>query len=330
MKTPIMLDADEVRRRLDLEGCIDAVRKAMTDFSVLREPQPLRNIHRVSEDVLLGTMPGSLAAPGGMGAKLASVVRDAANPGRNAHHGIVVLMDRRTGLVSCIADASEITRIRTAAASAVATAALARPDATRLSIFGCGVQAESHVLAIMRVRELTEVSVWGRRPDAALEFARRLAGQTGLRITAVRDAEEAAARADIICTVTCAAEPVLLGRWVKPGTHVNVVGSSYAGPTEVDTDLVRASRYFVDSRQSALVAAAEFLIARDAGVIDATHILGEIGEVLAGTVAGRTADEEITVYKSLGHVVQDLAAVAYLHERMPASATPSIHPRSPP
>ncbi|NBU24749.1 MAG: ornithine cyclodeaminase family protein [Gammaproteobacteria bacterium] len=318
-----MIDADGVRRLLDYEGCIAAVRKAMSDFSVLGTPQPLRNIHRVSADVLLGTMPGSLAAPGGMGAKLASVVRDPDHPGHNSHNGVVVLMDRNTGIVTCVADATEITRIRTAAASAVATAALARPDAARLAIFGCGHQAESHIHAIMRVRQLEEVLVWGRRPGSAASFAGRLAEATGIPVIAIRDGEEAAARADIICTVTCADTPVLYGKWVKPGTHVNVVGSSYAGPTEVDSELVCASRYFVDSRESALVAAAEFLIARDAGLIDATHILGEIGEVLAGRVAGRTSDEQITVYKSLGHVVQDLAAAAYIRERVgpcPASA----------
>jgi ornithine cyclodeaminase len=137
-------------------------------------------------------------------------------------------------------------------------------------------------------------------------------------IRAVAEAREAAAAADIICTVTSSPTPVLLGAWVRPGTHVNAVGSSYAGPVEIDHELVRESRYIADSRRSALAAASEFLLAREAGIIDDSHIVAEIGEVLLGRVPGRRSAEEITVYKSLGHIVQDLAAVSYLHSRVGA------------
>lgn len=141
-------------------------------------------------------------------------------------------------------------------------------------------------------------------------------------VRAVTDARTAAEGADIICTVTSASTPILLGAWVRPGTHVNAVGSSYPGPAEIANDLVVKSRYVADSRRSALAAAAEFLVAKQAGLVDDAHIVAEIGEVLLGRVAGRTSAEEVTLYKSLGHIVQDLAAAAYVHARATGAAAP--------
>jgi ornithine cyclodeaminase len=304
----------EVRAALDYDGCITAVRTAMADFSADGQPQPLRSIFEIAPAKLFGVMPGTLAAPNGFGAKVLSVFADPERQGRSAHRGVVVLFDRDTGQVSCLADAGEVTEIRTAAASAVATEALARPDARTLAIFGCGAQAASHVRALARVRRFERVRVWGRSVERASRFAERMGREMGMTIEAVADGREAAA-ADVICTVTGSRTPVLLGDWVRPGTHVNVVGSSHAGPVEIDPALVRASRYIVDSRRSALAAAAEFLLAKEAGLIDDGHIVAEIGEVLLGRIPGRRSPEEITVYKSLGHIVQDLAAVSYLYAR---------------
>ena len=305
----------EVRSLLDWDGCIAAVRAAMARFTAEGAGQPLRSIVEIAPGKLFGLMPGYLAAPGGFGAKVISVFPEPQQPGRSLHRGLVVLFDRESGEVACIADAGEVTAIRTGAASAVATDVLARPDAGTLAIFGCGVQAASHVRALMRVRRLDRILVWARSAARAREFAARMGQELRVPVHAVADGREAAADADIICTVTGSHTPVLLGDWVRPGTHVNAVGSSHAGPVEIDSALVLASRYFVDSRRSALAAAAEFLVARDAGLIDDRHIAAEIGEVLLGTAPGRTAADEITVYKSLGHIVQDLAAVSYLHAR---------------
>ncbi|MGH8295416.1 MAG: ornithine cyclodeaminase family protein [Steroidobacteraceae bacterium] len=304
---------EEVRSLLDYEGCIAAVRAAMARSAAEGIAQPLRNIVEIAPGRLFGLMPGRLAAPEGFGAKVISVFPRAARPGRAAHQGVVVLFERESGEIACIADAGEVTEIRTGAASAVATDLLARPDATTLAIFGCGVQAASHIRALMRVRQLQQVLVWGRSPERAREFATRMEEETRLRVRAVADGHEAAANADVICTVTGSPRPVLLGEWVRPGTHVNAVGSSHAGPAEIDNALVAASRYIVDSRRSALAAAAEFLLAKEAGLIDDRHIVAEIGEVLLGRVPGRTSAGQITLYKSLGHIVQDLAAVSYLH-----------------
>lgn len=314
-KSVSVYGSDDVQQLLDYDGCIRVVREAMACFTRDGIPQPLRNIFEIGPDRFFGTMPGMLAAPQGFGAKLLSVFEDPKCPGRAPHRGVVVLFNREDGELVCIADASEITKIRTAAASAVATDTLARPDAARLAIFGCGAQAASHVRAITRIRNIKEVLIWGRSIATASQFADRIGEETGLVVRAVHSPVEAAATADIVCTVTASPTPVLLGEWVRPGTHVNVVGSSRRGPVEVDHELVIKSRYIADSRLSALSAASEFLSARDSGLVRDDHIVAEIGEVLLGRVPGRTSKEEITLYKSLGHIVQDLAASAYIHER---------------
>jgi ornithine cyclodeaminase len=306
---------EEVRAALDYDGCMAAVRDAMAGFSAEGKPQPLRSIVEIAPAKYFGLMPGALPAPHGFGAKVLSVFADSEDPGRSAHRGVVVLFDRESGHVTCVADAGEVTEIRTAAASAVATDALARPDARTLAIFGCGTQAASHVQALIRVRPFEQVLVWGRSSERATRFAGRMQREVGVAVRPVAEAREAAAAADVICTVTSSPTPVLFGEWLRPGTHVNVVGSSRAGPVEVDNALVRMSRYIVDSRRSALAAAAEFLLAREAGLVDDSHIAAEIGEVLLGRIPGRRSPQEITVYKSLGHIVQDLAALTYLHAR---------------
>jgi ornithine cyclodeaminase len=304
-------EADQVRALLDYPGCIDAVRRAMAAFSASGRDQPLRQIVEIGEGRLFGLMPGSQPDAPGFGAKVISVFGDPARPGRAEHRGVVVLFEGASGTVACVADAGTVTEIRTAAASAVATDALARATSRTLAIFGTGAQAESHIRAVSLVRPFETISVWGRDAGRTAAFAERVAAETGLPVRAEPD-PRIAAKADVICTVTGAHDPILLGEWVRPGTHVNIVGSSHPGPVEVDHALVIASRYIADSRRSVLAAGAEFLDAKAAGLIDDTHIVAEIGEVLIGRVAGRTSPDEITLYKSLGHVVQDLAAAAYI------------------
>lgn len=263
---------------------------------------------------MFGIMPGALGEQVMFGAKLISVFPGNFAKGLPSHQGVVVLFDGESGLPVCVADAGEITAIRTAAASAVATDALARPDAHRLALLGYGEQAATHARAISRVRTLTEITVWGRDPSRATAFAAKIAAELGLPAAAADTAQAAVAQADIVCTVTNAQEPVLMGRWLAPGVHVNLVGSSFAGPVEVDDDLVAASRFIADSREGVLAQGAEFLRAKASGRIDDSHLVGEIGQVLAGDVEGRQSPDQITSYKSLGHVVQDLAAAKALYE----------------
>jgi ornithine cyclodeaminase len=246
------------------------------------------------------------AAP--FGAKLISVFPDNFALGKQSHQGLVILFEAETGAPVCVVHAGEITAIRTAAASAVATDALARKDARRLAILGYGEQATTHARAISKVRELESISIWGRSPQRARAFSERMQRELGVPVVSAKDVEQAVAEADIVCTVTAAAEPILKGAWVRPGTHLNVVGSGFAGSSEVDNDLVVRSRFIADSREGVLQQGGEFLRAKAAGLIGDDHIAAEIGQVLAGEIEGRRSAEEITVYKSLGHVVQDLAS----------------------
>jgi ornithine cyclodeaminase/alanine dehydrogenase-like protein (mu-crystallin family) len=305
-------DAGEVEELLDYPGCIEAMRQAMIELSSGERPQPLRQIFTVGRNEMFGTMPGELRALSTFGAKLVSVFSDKDRPGRSRHQGLVVAFDGETGAVSCIADAEPVTKIRTACATAVATDALARADAGVLAIFGTGVQADAHLRALPLVRAFREILIWGRSIEKTRQFADEMSRELDREIQAVSKGEEVASRADVICTVTSSSQPVLLGEWVRPGTHVNLVGSSHLGPVEVDTELVLKARYVADYRPGVLAQGAEINVAREAGMIDDAHVICEIGDVLAGRIRARENDSQITIYKSLGHVVQDLASAAYL------------------
>lgn len=310
--SPILLDGEAVRAALDYDGCIAAMREAMAALSADPREQPLRQIADMGGGKLFGLMPGMLPGTGDFGAKLLGVFPIPGRPGRSRHHGAVILFDGENADVRALADAEAVTEIRTACASAAATDALARADASRLAIFGCGVQARSHALAIGRVRRLERIGIWGRKPAAAGKLAGELTGRLDAEVRAFADPAELAGDSDILCTTTSSATPVLLGAWVRPGSHVNAVGSSFAGPVEVDGALVAKSRYFVDYRRSALAAAAEFIAARERGLIGDDHIVAEIGEVFLGRSPGRTSAGDVTFYKSLGHIAQDLAAMRYM------------------
>jgi ornithine cyclodeaminase len=302
------IDREEVARRLTYEKCIPIVRQAMIDFSRGETKQLLRSIIPLSEGRMFGIMPGALGAHAPFGAKLLSVFHGNFDKGIQSHQGLVILFDPESGAPVCAVHAGEITAIRTAAASAVATDALARKNARRLALLGYGEQATTHARAISKVRELQSITVWGRSLERAEAFARRMTAELKMPVTVARTVQDAVADADIVCTLTSAPEPILKGAWVRPGTHVNVVGSSYAVPAEVNNDLVARSRFIADSRESVLQQGAEFLRAKRAGEVNDDHIVGEIGQVLAGTVEGRRSADEVTIYKSLGHVVQDLAS----------------------
>lgn len=312
---PMMLDAAAVRAQLSVADCLPLIRPAMIALSDGTAKQLLRSFIPMGDARTFALMPAALSERGYFGAKVISVFADPDNPGRRAHDGMVVLFEGERGRIVCIADAGEVTGIRTAAASAAATDALARKDAGVLAIMGSGLQARTHLEAIQLVRKLREVRVWTRSRASGETFAKEAADICKLPISVFDDAQAAIAGADIICTVTSAAEPILKGAWVAPGTHINVVGSSSPVPAEIDNDLVVRARFFADHKPHVLAHGAEFLRAKAAGLINDDHILAEIGEVYAGTKPGRVSDQDVTIYKSLGHAVQDLAAVGWLYER---------------
>jgi ornithine cyclodeaminase/alanine dehydrogenase-like protein (mu-crystallin family) len=309
------IDREEVARRLTYDICIPLVRDAMIAFSTGETRQLLRSIIPLADGHLFGIMPGALGANKPFGAKLLSIFQEDAAQGRQSHQGLIVLFEPDTGTPVCVVHAGEITAIRTAAASAVATDALARKDAKHLAILGTGEQAATHARAISKVRPLESITVWGRSPARAQTFAEKLQAELALPTSAIATVQEAVADADIISTVTSASEPILKSEWVQPGTHINAVGSSHAGPAEIDNALVARARFFADSREGVLQQGAEFLRAKHGGLVDDHHILAEIGQVLAGTAEGRRANEEITIYKSLGHIVQDLTSAWWLYSQ---------------
>jgi ornithine cyclodeaminase/alanine dehydrogenase-like protein (mu-crystallin family) len=309
----VALDAETVRRALTVNAAIPLVREAMIALSSDRVRQLLRSFIAVDEGKTFAIMPAALLDAEVFGAKLVSVFTDGL--GRKAHEGVVVLFDGVNGAPVCVADAGEVTAIRTAAASAVATDALARADADRLAILGTGRQAAAHIDAISQVRSLSSVSIWGRDADRTRAFASEMAVRSGLRVEASPDVQTAVDGAAIVCTVSTAVDPILSGAWIAPGTHVNVVGSSGPMAAEIDGELVRASRFVVDHREHVLVHGGEFLRAKAQGLVGDDHIAAEIGEVLAGRVDGRQGRDQITVYKSLGHAAQDLAVTAWLYQQ---------------
>jgi len=304
------IDAEEVRERLDHRTCIGLMREAMIALAEGRSRQLLRGIIDLDGGDLFGVMPGALEGAG-FGAKIISIFPAAAAHG-SSHQGVIILFDRASGAPVCVIDASEVTAIRTAAASAAATDALARPDAARLAIVGTGEQAWHHVAAIRHVRALDEVRIWGRSPKKAADLADRVANDFGLSVQTAASVAEAAERADIICTLTGAAEPILLDAHIANGVHINAVGSSRAGPSEIDEALVVRARFVPDHREGVLAQGAEYLRARDAGLVTEAHVLPEIGHVFSDSASGRLAASDITIYKSLGSIVQDLGCAAWL------------------
>jgi ornithine cyclodeaminase/alanine dehydrogenase-like protein (mu-crystallin family) len=300
-----VMGAEEVARRLSYTACIPLMREAMIALSRGRTRQRLRQIIDLGGGNAFGVMPGSLD-DGAFGAKLVSVFPGNAAAGGLSHQGMVLLFDPATGAPTAVVDAGELTAIRTASASAAATEALARPDATRLAILGTGEQARRHIEEIRHVRPIDRVTIWGRDPAKAAALAEAVGGEAAATVA------EAVAEADIICTTTASPEPVLFARDVPDGAHLNLVGSSRAGPAEVDEALVARVRLIADHRDGVLAQGAEFLRAKAAGLVDDDHVVGEIGEVFAGTLPGRERPEQITAYKSLGSIVQDLAAASFL------------------
>ncbi|MCG6856962.1 MAG: ornithine cyclodeaminase family protein [Salaquimonas sp.] len=303
----IQISAKEIARILPVGECIDLIEKAMVAVSSGLTDQPLRSIMPLKDGNAMGMMPGAMRDPAVHGMKLISLYPDNPRRGLSSHQGLMLIFDTENGTPVACLDASELTALRTAAATAAATRALARPDSRVLAILGAGEQADHHLPAQMAVRDYRQVRVWTRTFEHARDYADRHGGDAP-EIAAFATAQEAVAGADVIVTVTASPEPVLKGAWLEAGQHINLVGASIAAAREIDDEGVACGRYFVDLKSSAAVQAGEYLGALESGAITEAHLLGEIGEVYSGEIAGRTSSDEITIYKSLGTAAQDLAA----------------------
>ncbi len=310
----VFTDAD-VARLLPMADAIEVVARAMRTVSAGGAEQPLRHLVPAGDGNAMGVMSGSLSDPACFGVKLVSLFPGNPARGLSSHRGAVVLFESETGGAAAMMDAARLTAVRTAAASAVATRALAPEGASTMALIGCGEQAEFHLEAINTVRPLSQVRVTGRSLDSAKAFAARLSDRyRALTIAPSEDAESAVRDADIVCTVTSSATPVLSGAWLRPGQHLNLVGASIPVKREVDDAVVLRSSLWVDYRPSALAQAGELVDMIAAGRIDESAVIGEIGEVLSGSARARRGSDEITLYRSLGVIAQDLAAARHVLE----------------
>lgn len=308
----IVLSERDVAALLPIETAIDVVAKAMMGVSEGKATLPLRSIMDVGGPNRMGMMPGAIGEPACYGIKLVSLFPGNPEAGYSSHQGAIVLFEAEHGSPVAMMNAGLLTALRTAAASAVATRALAREDARILAIIGTGEQALHHLDAMIAVRSVSAVRVAGRRVERAEAFAAEArAHHPAISFSAGTDIEAAVAGADIVCTVTSASEPVLFGEWIASGTHLNVVGASIPSKREIDEDLVARSALFVDYRPSTFAQAGEVIGAIESGRITRDHVLAEIGEVLAAKHPGRQSRDEVTLYRSLGIAAQDLACAAH-------------------
>lgn len=322
--TLTVINAEQLRTLLPMGECIDVMEPAMIAASLGSISMPPRSMAPIINDHgLQALMPGSSAELGKFGSKILSIVPANAGKGLPVIQGFVALFDFETGEPLAIIEGAEITAIRTAAASGLATRLLAREDARSCGIFGTGVQALSHIDAICAVRPIEEIIIWGRNADKARELAKSQASRSGLKVIATEDAALAGA-CDVLCTVTASEEPVLRGEWVQAGAHLNLVGAHSLQSREVDSTLVKKSRIYTDLMESLRQEGGDIMIPLAEGAIAEDQIMGEIGNLCAGKIEGRTDDKQITLYKSHGINAQDMYAAAHVYEQARKTGTGTV------
>ncbi len=311
----LILTQPQVRALLPMDVCIELVAKALEDYSAGKGQNPLRRgLLLEDRQRVFGLMPGRTLDPDTLGLKVVGVFPGNQGTRWDGHQGLVCLFDSQTGVPAAILDGSEVTALRTAAASGLATRLLAREEASHLAILGSGVQARTHLEAMLSVRAVEQVSVFSPNRQNLERFVQRESRRFDVAIEAASSVEAAVSEADLVCTTTSAREPVLRGAWLKPGCHVNAVGACSPKVRELDTQLVALASVFVDSREAALAEAGDLLIAQAEGAFAEPPILAEIGDVSAGRSPARTSPDEVTLFKSLGIAVEDLVSAHYVLE----------------
>lgn len=299
-----VIDEEVVRRLLPMDECIEVMASALASLARGEVHNPLRFVVRPPEEAsLLGLMPAHRGGDAPLwGLKSVAIFPSNAARGLDLHQGFVALFDGETGETRAILNAGGITAVRTAAVSGVATRLLAREDARTLAILGAGIQAKAHLEAMQAVHEFDRIVAWSRS-GRVLEGAEN-----------VERVEEAVRDADVVVTATSAVRPIVERAWFKPGVHINAVGSSIPSTRELDTETMRDAALFVDRRESTVNESGDFRMAE----LPPEHIRAEIGELLIGAGEGRRSDDELTVFKSLGLAVEDLAAAEHVLRRAEA------------
>ena len=322
----LFLSHADVVRLLTMEACIEVMAEALRTTSEGGAVLPLRNVVWMPDRTgMIGMMPGFLGAPASLGLKVVSIFPGNHGTGFDSHQGVVMLFDIKHGTPIAVIDASSITAIRTAAVSGVATRALARDGADDLAILGSGVQAATHLAAMRAVRPVRRVRVWSR----SRANAQRFADTSPIPVEVMATARDAVDGADLVCTTTAAREPVLEGAWLRPGAHVNAVGACFATARELDSAAVARARLIVDRRESTINESGDFLIPRSEGLFGDDHIAGELGDLLLGRFVGRRSGDEVTLFKSLGIAIEDLAAAHYLYAQALATGVGASVPLGP-
>ncbi len=304
-----------------MADCIEVMADTFCAIADGRVHQPLRMMVRPSDAAgIMVVMPSYVrkfnhgdVEHHAYGVKAICVFPSNPERGLDAHQGAVLLYSGATGELMAMMNASAITAIRTAAVSGLATRLLARPESSKVAIIGAGVQARSHLSAVAAVRPIRHVNVVSRTPSHAQQFAAEMRQHYSFPISPAENVEAAVADADLIVLATNSAEPVLRRDWVAPGTHINAVGAFTPTTREVDSETMAAARLFVDRRESAVNEAGDYLIPLSEGAIGSDHIRAELSELVTGQKLGRTSDDEITLFKSLGIPIEDLAAAQYLY-----------------
>lgn len=304
-----ILPAAVVHDALRMPAAIDAMRDAFGQLSMGEATLPLRTTVSIPErNAVTLVMPARCRVPLGLGGKFVSVFPENTSRGLPLIHAAIILLSPETGEVRALVDGTVLTAIRTGAASGLATELLARPDATRLAVIGAGTQARTQLQAVCCVRTISHVTVYSRTQGRARRFATEMAGQGGIpTVEVVMSARAAVHEADVVCVATTSNTPVLQAEDIPAGCHVNAVGSYTPAMVELDPVLLGRSRVFVDQREAALAEAGELIVAVADGTIRQTDLL-ELGEVVRGAAAGRTARDQVTVFKSVGVATQDLCA----------------------
>jgi len=307
----LCLSEADIRAVLPMPDLIGAMETALAAFSSGKVVQPVRPVVEMGEGALFAAMPGFVRAPAVLGAKLVAVIGANRARGLPTHQASILLLDPETGALIALMDGRLITEMRTAAASAVSARYMARADARVLTILGSGVQARSHLAALMLWRSFPEVRVW----SPTLDHVRQFAAESPSPVRVCLSAAEAVRGADVVVLATASATPVIEDGWVAPGAHVVSVGACRPNQREMDPELVARARVVVDSRESAFQESGDIVLGLREGRFANGHIVAELGEVVLGSVPGRTSESEITVFKSLGLAVEDLAAARLAYQR---------------